>query len=392
MLPTNAHKASRNGNRLTRICFTLNNYTEVEETFLKAPEAWPTAPRFLIVGREKGVEGTPHLQGFAVLGKQTAFSTLKKYPAFVRAHIEKAKGSIESNVIYCSKEGNYWTYGVQPADRGGGKSKELQLAVSAVESGESLVKMARSGEHGLAITKFSRGLITYRTLRAKPRSGPPRVFWFWGSTGTGKSLTATFLANKYFGEDEVWRSNAKLDWFDGYDGERAVIIDDFRPEHCKFDWVLRLTDRYPLRAPVKGGFVNWCPWVIFFTSPKDISNTFYLRSERFPEQIQQLIRRVTRQYEFPRELKDACDLDLSGEAEQGGTMDPREVPGLQMEPVQVDSSQLAHGSVPSPKRALLLRSAGSPGRTNYASLLLPGAFGAEESSSEQDDPGYRVVQ
>jgi len=47
--------------------FTLNNYSEEEhETLLKCDSF-----KYIIIGREIGDSGTPHLQGYAELKKKT---------------------------------------------------------------------------------------------------------------------------------------------------------------------------------------------------------------------------------------------------------------------------------------------------------------------------------
>jgi hypothetical protein len=54
-------------------------------------------------------------------------------------------------------------------------------------------------------------------------------------------------------------------WFDGYEGQRIVIIDDFRGEY-PLPLLLQLLDRYPMQVPVKGGFSQWCPRKVYITS------------------------------------------------------------------------------------------------------------------------------
>lgn len=86
-------------------------------------------------------------------------------------------------------------------------------------------------------------------------------------------------------------------WFDGYEGQEVAVFDDFRPWWCRFDYLLRLLDRYPMKVPIKGGFVNWIPEIIIITTQKSIRDTF-TGEYRTDEDIRQLERRVTRRVHF----------------------------------------------------------------------------------------------
>lgn len=87
-------------------CFTLNNYSvdmtdTLTQHFLK--KEWN-----YIFGKEVGSKmKTPHLQGFILAKNAIRFDTLKKL--MPTAHLEVAKGSVEENYKYCSKENDYYT-------------------------------------------------------------------------------------------------------------------------------------------------------------------------------------------------------------------------------------------------------------------------------------------
>ena len=88
---------------LTRICFTLNNYSAEEEAQivnLKNDERI----KYMIVGREVGESGTPHLQGYIRRRGGQKFNAWKRM--LPRAHIEQCRGTEEQNKDYCSKEGD----------------------------------------------------------------------------------------------------------------------------------------------------------------------------------------------------------------------------------------------------------------------------------------------
>jgi hypothetical protein len=90
-----------------------------------------------------------------------------------------------------------------------------------------------------------------------------RVFVIVGAAGVGKTRYAYERSVRQGG---VWMSCASnLQWFDGYNGEANVIIDDFRGG-AEYADLLRVLDIYPLKVPVKGGFVDWTPTTIWITS------------------------------------------------------------------------------------------------------------------------------
>ena len=109
------------------------------------------------------------------------------------------------------------------------------------------------------------------------------MHWFWGSTGTGKSLAASTSA-----PDAYWKS-ANGKWWDGYEGQDDVIIDEYRADFCKFDELLRLFDRYPLKVEVKGGYVEFVSKRIFISCPKHPADVWDSLTE---EDVSQFFRRI----------------------------------------------------------------------------------------------------
>jgi len=56
-------RRNRNGQRLRRFVFTLNNYTEEDEEALKE---FAETTQWFLMGKETGKNSTPHLQGSCV--------------------------------------------------------------------------------------------------------------------------------------------------------------------------------------------------------------------------------------------------------------------------------------------------------------------------------------
>lgn len=88
-----------------------------------------------------------------------------------------------------------------------------------------------------------------------------RVLVLWGATGAGKTYAAVnVIANgtDYYIAEAPSVKGSKL-WFDGYEGQRILILDDFDGDYCTMAYLKRLLDKYKLKIEVKGGFA-WATW------------------------------------------------------------------------------------------------------------------------------------
>lgn len=267
--------------QISRFCFTLNNYTALEYEWLKAFDC-----KWMIIGKEVGKNGTPHLQGAVVLNTRRQFSTLKKTIGFARAHMEEMKGTVQDSIKYCTKEDKdaFQKGSVEP-----GKRNDIHSALQKLKDAPSMADLVlKDDDFAVTYIKYPIGLTNYRNMFEGHREGPPVVFWIYGDTGTGKTKSSVEWTERR--GLEYWMSLGSLQWFNGYNGEPVAILDDFRTGHCKFSFLLRLLDRYRFSVPFKGGFRNWIPKVIFITAPLKPRDMFDLKKEG---DIQQLERRIT---------------------------------------------------------------------------------------------------
>lgn len=302
-------RRSQSGQRLRRFVFTLNNWTQEEWTYLT--EVFPKMTAWLIIGKETGANGTPHLQGACILGSQWSFSKIKTLIGFNRAHIERMNGKPEDSRAYCTKEdSNAFETGTLGSTSGTtqGKRNDLAIVVERIRGGESLKDLTQDDSGGMAVVKWHKGLTILRSLTRKARTNKPFVLWMFGQTGTGKTRCA-FELGRALSRDgfdgDIWVSSGTLRWFDGYDGQSVVIFDDFRAKQVpSFAFFLRLLDRYPLEVEFKGGFVGWNPAVIICTCPYDVDECFRTRKEHVPEDIAQLNRRIDKVVELESLLTD----------------------------------------------------------------------------------------
>lgn len=104
---------------------------------------------------------------------------------------------------------------------------------------------------------------------AKQRDWHTYTHVYYGPPGTGKTRRAKFEAEAKYGADNVFwlppPENGRL-WWDGYNGEPAVIIDEYYGSFMPQTLLQRVCDRYPLRVPTKGSTVPLLAKEIWITS------------------------------------------------------------------------------------------------------------------------------
>lgn len=269
--------------RSKRWCFTLNNPTDQEKELLATlisgenPIQGSVQLTYLVFGRER--VSTDHLQGYLETSQKV---TLKKLKVLVpRAHWEKAKGTSKQASDYCKKDNDFDEWGTLSV--GQGARTDLIKIKEAIDDGKS--------EEYIADNFFSKWVVyrrsfqAYATLKRTDRHFATVTHVYWGKTGTGKTR---FVMDQIM-DDDYW-SPGDYKWFDGYSGQKIVVLDDYRGEY-PLQMLLKLLDRYPMSVPIKGGFVNWCPKKIYITSNIH-PNCWY--SEADPFSISAMYRRLTK--------------------------------------------------------------------------------------------------
>lgn len=234
--------------------FTLNNYTDEEVSELEQMTC-----RYLCFGREIApTTGTPHLQGFVHFSSRKTLKQVKQLVG-VRAYLHPQCGSNKSNVTYCGKDANPFIKGKLISQ---GHRSDLDHVVDMVRCKKSIVEIA--DECPSTFVKYNKGIERLMQV-VSPKRGDddvPMVIWIHGKAGAGK----TRLAKEIIGEEEYYiKDNTK--WWDGYWGEKIVLIDDFRHNEYDFVALLRLCDRGQYRVQVKCAYVQVLALVVIITCP-----------------------------------------------------------------------------------------------------------------------------
>jgi hypothetical protein len=126
-----------------------------------------------------------------------------------------------------------------------------------------------------------RGLFAYRFLTMLPRHHLTRGIVYWGPTGSGKSKHAFELWPDAYPISMSNLSSSGSSWFDGYDGQETVIVEDFNG-FFRLNLFLNLIDRYPFQVQTKGGFCHFVAKIVIFTSNTDPAHWYKEAREKHP--------------------------------------------------------------------------------------------------------------
>lgn len=187
--------------------------------------------------------GKQHHQAFCYFRNQKstgkrALCNIGQMFGETHCNVEPMKGSFAQNEAYCSKEGQLQEFGAKPSQ---GARGDLRDNVDKVLSGE-LTPDQICEQDPAHFHQYGRTLERAQTihLRKKFRCKMTEGIWIWGPSGSGKSHEAF----KDFDPDTHYVKNLNEEWWDGYQGQPIVILNEFRGQ-IRFSELLDLVDKWP---------------------------------------------------------------------------------------------------------------------------------------------------
>lgn len=245
-------------------CFTLNNYTPIDELeFGLIPDL-----KYYVYGREVGEQGTPHLQGYLHFNNKKSLRQLKHH--FPTGHFEPRRGSINQAVDYCKKDGDFTEWGEKPCN------DNIEKGSKSKERWEKILSLARNGDWNTIMSEYPGVWVLHQPrLRQLVERAPAiidgdlRHEWWYGQTGTGKS-------RKIWQDYPIHFQKQLNKWWDGYNDEEIVVVEEWSPKNeCTGSMLKVWGDRYPFTAEIKGGtLLRIRPKKIIVTSNYTIEECF----------------------------------------------------------------------------------------------------------------------
>jgi len=219
--------------------------------------------KYIIAGKEISKTGTPHLQMHITLKRGMTMSALQKllqsYDIHMSRLIPENAAHTAHNIGYCKKDGDFQEWGTPNQQ---GKRNDLHDYMEAIQENPKKRRIEIMEEFPMVYARYSKFANEYRLLKQTHEiiQGDLKECnqWIYGPPGTGKS--------RPFQEAGCYSKPANK-WWDGYDGEEVVLIEDIDLTHEKLSHLLKIwLDRYPFYAEIKGTYIKIRPAKIIITS------------------------------------------------------------------------------------------------------------------------------
>lgn len=272
-------------------CITWNN--PPIEKLGPFGEDLPECITYLVWSLEMGeAERTPHWQMYVEFNKQMSFKSIKETFGDNTIHIEKRKGTAKEAADYCKKLDATHVLGPFELGEMSHQGVDPVTRMEKEEHNQALVEIRRGRMH-LAdapvdlIRACPQAIKMAMTLAPPVRRRQVDIYYIEGSTGIGK----TYGIFKLF--PDAYRPIIAGDkiWFDGYNGEKTLLLDELRG-NIKLSFLLQILDPYPLKVEVKGGTVN-AEWERVFITTNTPPERWYSRiAQDDPVTFEALLRRI----------------------------------------------------------------------------------------------------
>lgn len=230
-----------------------------------------------------------HYQGWIQFYNKKRLGGIKRMCRSKKIHLEACYGNEYDNQKYCTKDGAYTALGKFITQ---GHRSDLEDIQISIKDGNKIKDIMDN--HFETYCKYRNGIIDYKKECDKERAKEERkveVIILSGTTGTGKTMAAM--------KEATYKIDAcTLNWWDGYEGDKCICIDDYDND-VNITRMLTLLDRYTVRLPIKGGF-TYAMWDKVYITTNLKKEEIHCRAKE--RHIKAFWRRVTEYKELCAEV------------------------------------------------------------------------------------------
>jgi len=154
-----------------------------------------------------------------------------------------------------------------------GHRSDLDTVRDEIRAGHTLAQVADS--HFGLFARYGNALAKYKGFHDARTADQDRIVKthvYWGKAGTGKTWAAINDAASVSGGVKGFKvrfpdgGKSNKVWFDGYEGQLALVIDDYKGNNFSITTLCHLLDRYPLQLDVKFSY-TYAKWThVYITS------------------------------------------------------------------------------------------------------------------------------
>lgn len=264
----------------TRFCFTWNNWDEHALELCRSLAYDDDFPvRYVCWSQEIApTTGTPHLQGYVVFRHAVRFKAVCQLLYAAHVIVSSKDATTADNVRYCSKGrmlngvDTFEEYGDRPLDV---EEQRIVQSTKRQVDWQAVKDAAKSGNlEAIPASIFVRSYSTLSKIAAAYAIPPPPRdelfnFWICGPSGIGKSMLGKHRI-KELGFSVFYKP--ANDWFDCYQGEDCIFIEDWDPFCKKMGRLMKIwSDHSAFVCEIKGTSRYIRPKVVIVTSNYTIS-------------------------------------------------------------------------------------------------------------------------
>ena len=274
-----------------------------EEICQAVANKWASDKKQAAITYCRSASGMDHLHGILSSNSTVRFSTIKNFLG-EKAHIEMTQGTKKEAEDYINKMGKYAEKGEvilakfqvgEIKGRQGGRS-DIQLIRDAINEGLTWRAVMRLEDrfYSPKYVSIIKNMYFDKRNQETPFKRDVKVHWLVGDSGSGKTGITLDLLKEY-GEDSFFIISDYQNPFDGYAGERIIILDEFRGQ-IPYAVLLGMLEGY--KKEMHARYANviglWDEvYISTIKTPEEVYSKMMEKEDTETDPISQLLGRIT---------------------------------------------------------------------------------------------------